>query len=141
MLEVEFSDQLDLDSYAEAINRTIEKGPLAGGTKIINALVISLNRMFQTSSGMREDALQVAVLITDGTDNNPTNKNEYIEIGQVFKKRQIKMLVVGVAATDDEDLKQLVQSPEHFFKADKFEDLIGNVTEVIGALICKGIIL
>ena len=139
MLEVEFSDQLDLNSYAEAINRTIEKGPGPGGTNIINALDVSLDRIFQTSSGMREDVIQVAVLITDGDDGKCGK--EYTERKELFKNRNIKILAVGVGETDDENLKELVQSSEHFFKADKFEDLIGNVTEVIGALICEGIIV
>ena len=139
MLEVKFSDQLDLNSYAEAINRTIEKGSGPGGTNIINALDVSLDRIFQTSSGMREDAIKVAVLITDGDDGK--SGREYTERKELFKNRKIKILAVGLADTDDENLKELVQSSEHFFKADTFEDLIGNVTEVIGALICEGIIV
>ena len=140
MLEIKFSDQLDSNGFAEALNSSLAKGN-GGGTDIINALDVSLDRMFQTSSGMREDAVKVAVLITDGKDYIDDNENEYTERGQLFKSRKIKLLVVGVADTDSKDLKQLVQSSEDFFQADKFEDLIGNVTEVIGALICKGILL
>ena len=138
MLAIKFSEQLDLDDYLTAVNRSIKEERL-GGTDIINALNVSLLKMFQNSNGMRENALQVAVLITDGDDKNPID--EYEDMAKSFIARKIEFLAVGVGKIDAEKLNKLVQLSKHFFKAEKFEDLLGNVTEVIGALICEGIIL
>ena len=99
--------------------------------------------MFQTNSGMRQDAVQVAVLITDGIDFGRTVENplsSYEATGYIFNERKIRLLVVGVGDVDQEKLLKLVQSPEYFFKAEKFDELLDNVTEIIGALICEGIV-
>ena len=138
MLQIKFSEQLDVDDYLEAVDRITKTEVRYGGTDIIYALDVSLSKMFQTNSGMRQDAIQVAVLITDGDDNAP--ESAYEERAKMFNERKIKVLVVGVGDVAREVLSKLVESPEHFFKAEKFEDLLDNVTEIIGALICEGII-
>ena len=139
MLKIKFSEQLDVDDYLEAVDRITQADEDKNrGTNIIYALDVSLSKMFQTNSGMRQDAIQVAVLITDGDDRAP--ESAYEERAKMFNERKIRVLVVAVGDVAREVLSKLVESPEHFFKAEKFEDLLDNVTEIIGALICEGII-
>ena len=172
-VEVEFSDQNDLENYQRTINKTIQnlinQGPQScrlpdavydrccagrrdfccgSATNITRALNTSLNMMFQNSSGMREDAEQVAVLITDGIDTTwPECSTEeclekkYDELAKIFKERKIKILAIGVGAVSKKNLVRLVQSPEHFFLVESFDGLTENVTQLIGAIICKGIFI
>ena len=174
-VEVEFSDQIDLEHYQRTVNETIQNiydqrpDPCfppdstfecctgyvdfccTGRTDIIRALNGALTMMFQNSSGMREDAEQVAVLVTDGIDTNDngdpiTEENEdypkliqkYVEMAEKFKERKIKILAIGVGDVSEETLNILVQSPEHFIKVDTFDNLVDNLTDLIGAIICKG---
>ena len=58
----------------------------------------------------------------------------------MFNDNKIRVLVVAVDDYNPKKLLKLVKSPEHFFQAEKFEDLLGNITEIIGALICEGMI-
>ena len=162
---IEFSDQLETINFTELVNETIqgiiEKTYVydnktvslckIGGTQIINALNDSLTKMFNNSKGMREDAEKVAVLITDGIDTDSKghdiNKKhveynmtsqKYLEMAENFKQRKIKILAIGVGAVNDEFLKTLVQSPEHFITVKTFDNLVDNLTELIGSIICKG---
>ena len=179
-IEIEFSDTTDLEHYQRTVNETIQNiykrrhlepcEPGAneeccpffvkddcdycciGGTNIIKALNTSLNMMFQSSSGMRKDAEQVAVLITDGQDTGePCDTDEdcdkfrqdlekkYDELAKIFKVKKIKILAIGVGKIDKDNLLRLVQSPEHFFPVESFDGLTEKVTQLIGAIICKGI--
>ena len=170
-VEVEFSDQNDLKHYQKTINETIQniynqrprscrfpgvnldrcceetrRRDLCCGnsTDITRALNTSLNMMFQSSSGMREDAEQVAVLITDGKDTEQDGVTEedlekkYDELAKIFKLRKIKILAIGVGDVSKKNLERLVQSPEHLFLVKSFDGLKENVTKLIGAIICKG---
>ena len=164
-VEIEFSEQLDLKQYQRTVGATIqniynqrpssctpgvcppcsERYPCCSYfTDIVRALNTSLNMMFQSSSGMREDAEQVAVLITDGNDTDFLHPDEqelekkYIELAQEFKERKIKILAIGVGDVSKKNLLLLVQSPEHFFQVESFDGLEDNVTQLIGAIICEG---
>ena len=167
-VEIEFSDTVDLEHYQRTVNETIEniynrrpsscdppanesleccprRAPKSmycckGGTDIIRALTGSLTLMFQSSSGMRDDVEQVAILITDGqdTNNHPQLFQNYVEMAETFKQRKIRILAIGVGDVSEKNLKTLVQSPQHFIKADTFDNLVEDLTELIGAIICKG---
>ena len=138
MFKIKFSDQLNVDDYLEDVKSITEKAPRNKQTDIIYGLEVSLSKMFQTNSGMRQDALQVAILITDGDDDSPISA--YEAKADMFNENKIRVLVVGVDDFNPKKLLKLVKSPEHFFNAEKFEDLLGNITEIIGALICEGMI-
>ena len=181
-IEIEFSDTIDLEHYERTVNETLQNiykgGPseckqpgaifekccpdrldpydycCIGDTNITRALSTSLNMMFQSSSGMRKDAEQVAVLITDGQDTVPPYVSEdpedleqfrqdlekkYDELAKIFKVKKIKVLAIGVGNVSKENLLRLVQSPEHFFPVESFDGLTEKVTQLIGAVICKGI--
>ena len=120
-----------------------------GTTDIIRALTGSLTLMFQSSSGMREYVEQVAILITDGQDTDdkgysikeghdeyPRLLENYVEMAETFKQRKIKILAIGVGDVGEKTLNTLVQSPEHFIKVDTFADLLDNLTELIGSIMC-----
>ena len=140
MFKIKFSDQLNVDDYLEDVKSITEKAPRNKQTDIIYGLEVSLSKMFQTNSGMRQDALQVAVLITDGLSNDDSPISAYEAKADMFNENKIRVLVVGVDDFNPKKLLKLVKSPEHFFNAEKFEDLLGNITEIIGALICEGMI-
>ena len=171
-VEIEFSDAIDLEHYQRIVNETIQniyekRGPpncrripdnpkccdyyedddcCRATTDIVRALDTSLKMMFQSSSGMREDAEQVAVLITDGWDYHCTInkctpqelKRKYNQLAKEFNARKIRVLVIGVGDVDKKSLLLLVQSPEHFFQVESFDGLKDNVTQLIGAIICEG---
>ena len=151
MDKIKFSEQQDLDNYLETIDSVIDDVNQTacyrkryGSTDIINALDVSLARMFQRSSGMREDAEQVAVLITDGQDTKAGRSipewkltPKYVELAQRFKERNIKIFAIGVGDVSDTNLRRLVQSPQHFFHAETFDELVGNVTKEIATFICN----
>ena len=180
VVEVEFSDQMDLEHYQRIVNETIQNlhdqrpepcrrpgassidpdetcckkigGNLccAGSTNITKALNGALTMMFQYSSGMRENAEQVAILITDGQDfkkgevidedheEYPQLIQKYKEMAKKFKDSKIKILAIGVGDVNEETLNILVQSPEHFIKSVTFDNLVDNLTDLIGSIICKG---
>ena len=156
---IEFSDLYDTKTYTKMVNKTIQgildnkKACDIGSTKIIKALDDSLNKMFQNSKGMREYVEQVAVLITDGRDaGEDTNevteghpeylsyRQKYTEMAENFKQRKIKVVAIGVGEVNDEFLNILVQSPQYFIKADTFDILLNNLTDLIGDIICKGML-
>ena len=151
MDKIRFSEQQDLDNYLENIDSVIDDvnqtdcyNGRYGMTDIIDALDVSLARMFQRSSGMREDAEQVAVLITDGRDTKygrsiPEGQltPKYIELAQRFKDRNIKIFAIGVGDVSDTNLRRLVQSPQHYFHVETFDELVGNVTKEIATFVCN----
>ena len=111
-----------------------------GGTDITRALRFSLDNMFQTSNGMRDNVEKVALILTDGKDSDDNNQDDYKDVKKRFVDRNIQLLVIGVGGpdvVDESKLKCLVQNPDYLFLPKDFDDL-QELTSLIGSKICEG---
>ena len=108
-----------------------------GVTNIINALGVAQKEIFTTDHGMRPDAKQVAVLLTDGEGLHEAKK--YDKIGKEFKEKNIKLFVIGVGNVQEELLLKLVESNTSFIKIDDWKYLTEEIINIVGEkIICEG---
>ena len=92
----------------------------SGGTEIGIALDVALNEMFQEANGMRLDSPQAAVLITDGVSYSPV---DYAGFRNLFRGAHIKLLVVGIGNVNENDLLELVETPDDLLLVTDFAAL------------------
>ena len=135
-LRIRFDEYHDHNAFARAVDN-LDQGK--GGTKIIDGLNRGLNDMFQTSNGMRDTSVKIAVLITDGSDNG--TPSEYKEMGRKYQDKNIKLLIVGVGSVERDLLKELVKDESDFFEAQNFDELLNSaVTRIEENIqgVCEG---
>ena len=122
-LGIKFSDHTTTDDFEVAL----ESLPFTGGyTEIGVALDVALNEMFQKVNGMRLDSPKVAVLITDGKSNSEV---DYAGFQNLFRGAHIKLLVVGIGNVNENDLLELVETPDDLLLVKDFDAL--NVTNFV----------
>ena len=136
LLKIKFQDHLTYNSFASAVDRLQQR---RGGTNITTALNKGLYDMFQTRNGMRPESEKIAVLITDGRDNNSISR--YQQVAEQYRQRKIKLLVVGIGSVDVNKLKELVQDQKDFFVATNFNELLKTIVKEVAENVqgaCKG---
>ena len=91
--------------------------------------------MFTLENGMRSDSGKMMVLITDGVQKDDS---KFEEIGKEYQDRNIKLVIVGVGYVDEESLRKLVASSEDLYISSNFDEVLEEVTENLGSVICTG---
>ena len=133
-MDIKFSKNDNYQNFARDVDRLTQS---RGGTNIIKALRMGLNDMFQKRNGMREDSTKIAVLITDGQDSN--KHWQYQAVGDDYKSRNIRLIVIGVGSVNEGKLKKLVQNEkEDLFISRSFDDLLKKFVTGVGQSICTG---
>ena len=113
-LEIRFSDHTTNADFEAALDELVHR---SGGTQIGIALETALNEMFQGVNGMRLGSPQIAVLITDGDSNDPV---DYADFKRKFRAAHIKLVVVGIGNVNENDLLQLVETPDDLYLVTDF---------------------
>ena len=113
-LEIRFSDHTTNADFEAALDTLVHR---SGGTQIGIALETALNEMFQGVNGMRLGSPQIAVLITDGDSNDPV---DYADFKRKFRAAHIKLVVVGIGNVNENDLLQLVETPDDLYLVTDF---------------------
>ena len=131
---ITFDDIASIDQYNKKVDEIDED--CFGGTDIIKALNSSLSKLFNYPNGIRNNTEKVAILITDGQDNNPNTI--YDRLGDEFKKQDITLIVIAVGNVQLSKLERLVQSPGYLFPAKDWDDLDDKLIKLITAAICDG---
>ena len=135
---IKFSDHKSFHKFESAVD---ELQQTKGSTNIGNALEVALEKMFQTSNGMRKDSTKAVVLITDGQNN--VNKYKYIDYGFLatkFRKANIKIIVIGIGRVNKKTLRKLVADKNDLYFTNNFEDLkINSFFRQVGNNLCATI--
>ena len=131
---IRFDDIASVDQFNKKVDEIDED--CFGGTDIIEALNSSLSQLFDYPNGIRNNTEKVAILITDGVDQN--NETTYDQYGKEFKEQDITLIVIAVGNVDLSNLERLVQSPGYLFPAKDWDDLDDALIKLITAAICDG---
>ena len=116
-LVTNFQDHTTNDDFESALESLPSP---SGGTEIGIALDVALNEMFQEVNGMRLDSPKAAVLITDGVSRSTV---DYAGFRNLFRGAHIKLLVVGIGDSLDDDLVELVETPDDLLLVTDFAAL------------------
>ena len=115
-LMIKFSDHESASSFKTSLDAL----PYWGSTtKIDLGIKVALEQMFKESNGMRSDAIQTMVLMTDGQQTG-------VDFGSWRKKfndARIRVLVVGFGNVRKIDLKHLLNDDADFYIAKDFDEL------------------
>ena len=133
-LDIKFNRNTNYDAFARDVDNLNQN---RGGTNIIRALRMGLDHMFQTRNGMRQDSSKIAILITDGQDSN--RASSYSSIAADYKRRNIRLIVIGVGSVSRSKLERLVQNQkEDLFISGSFNTLLQTFVKSVGQTICTG---
>ncbi|SBS84748.1 circumsporozoite-and TRAP-related protein, putative (CTRP) [Plasmodium malariae] len=107
------------------------------GTKILEALKYSMQNYSKHIKG-RSDAPKVTILFTDGNDTRAKD-TELFNMGLSYRKEHVKLLVLGVAAAKDKNLKLIAgcdknSSCPYSMKAEW--ETINDITKKLTSKIC-----
>ena len=133
-LDITFNRHTNYNAFASNVDRLNQ---YRGGTNIIKALRMGLDHMFQLRNGMRRDSSKIAILITDGQDSN--RASSYSSIAADYKRRNIRLIVIGVGSVSRSKLERLVQNQkEDLFISGSFNTLLQTFVKSVGQTICTG---
>ena len=130
-VNIKFSDYQDYTSFQIAVN---DLKHVMGGTRIDRALEVAYNDMFNATNGMRPNVPKLLVFITDGFHNGPDFN--YTMWGNMFRERQIKVIVVGIGKVDTKNLVKLVENETDMHTVSNFTSLDTSFVNDIG--LCDG---
>ena len=118
---IRFSDHITSSSFAE----NVDKLPYWGRTtKIDLGLEVALEEMFQEYNGMRPNASQTMVILTDGRQ---TSKRLRFDLWrEKLNNAGIRVLVIGVGNVNKRDLRHLVNHDKDFYIAKDFDVLLSD---------------
>ncbi|SOS76559.1 circumsporozoite- and TRAP-related protein [Plasmodium sp. gorilla clade G1] len=110
---VTYGDELryQKDELLKKVEKLKKDYYCGGGTKILGALKYSLEN-YTKHKNIRYDAPKVTILFTDGNENSASNK-QLLEMGLTYRRERVKLLVLGVAAAEDNKLKLIAGCEEN----------------------------
>ena len=128
-LEIKFSDPNNNNvDFANAVNVLKHH---KGSTRMDKALKSAYYDMFSEANGMRKDVPKLLVFITDGYHRGPSV--DYRRWGKKFRKRNIRVIVVGVGNFDYRHLRKLVAKKSDMHSVKSFDSLLSaNIGKDIG---------
>uniref|UniRef100_A0A0L8FLC0 VWFA domain-containing protein n=1 Tax=Octopus bimaculoides TaxID=37653 RepID=A0A0L8FLC0_OCTBM len=96
-----------------------------GSTNTAGGLETIRKVMFQKERGDREDAKNIAIVVTDGVSN--VNAYRTVDEAALVKKENIHIYAIGVGLVELSELHQIVSEPpeENTFLAQNFDELQG----------------
>lgn len=132
---VTYGDELryQKDELLKKVEKLKKDYYCGGGTKILGALKYSLEN-YTKHKNIRYDAPKVTILFTDGNENSASNK-QLLEMGLTYRRERVKLLVLGVAAAEDNKLKLIAggnTTPlSHIFFTNTSDTLFNNPHSVL----------
>ncbi|GAB66185.1 CTRP adhesive protein, partial [Plasmodium cynomolgi strain B] len=94
------------DELLKKVDELKKKYGAGGGTKIVSALDYALEKYTHHKKG-RPNAPKVTILFTDGNDTSPGSSTRLLDMGLTYRKQNVKLLVLGVAAAKDVNLREI----------------------------------
>ncbi len=131
----------NLDDYSSAVDMkqaVLDAPYMYGDTNTADGLKTLRAIMFQPFSGDREDAKNVAVVITDGVSNS--RDWQTIPEAQQCKDDGIHIVGIGVQLGNVAEIKEIASRPNttNTFFADTFQDLVALAPQVADAICEEG---
>ena len=111
---------------ASEFSRAVDKLRLLGGKRrrMDKALKLAFDKLFTPEYGMRMDAAQVLVLLTDGGQTQEAGAVALSQAIVPFHEANVKVLVVGIGPDIKKDeLRSIVKSDEDLYIAGDFGKL------------------
>jgi len=98
----------------------------------LKSLVLHLSFDFVSRNGDRDDAANVAIVITDGVSN--INARRTIPEAEQSRDIGIKIYAVGIGLTDTRELLAIASTPadDHAFAVNDFDQLAGLENQLFG---------
>jgi len=97
---------------------------LRSWTNLNDALKLTHEEVYKPGNGVREGALRVTIILTDGVDNIPEEGTPLtLENAQQCKDDDIWLIAVGVTDGVDEDRLKQITSPIDYYFVDDFDTL------------------
>ena len=148
---VVFSEQVrlefPLDRYTsvEALQGAIKAIPYMGQTtNTPEALSQTRNLCFNPSTGDRSDAVNLAIIVTDGVPYPPYRRTPALDAAVSLRNAGVEMIAVGITdALDEEFLKAMSSAPQiegkNFFTAIDFAEL-ATIREAVVQRACDVVV-
>lgn len=110
-----------------------------GSTNTADALKTMATKMFGTSAD-RDDAPNVAILVTDGISN--INSRRTVPEAETARGNNIKIYTIGIGLTDTKEVFAIASPPhtENSFNVQNFDELRG-LDQKIFSSICPGMLI
>lgn len=130
-------EEFDLNKYQDptSLKNAINEVDYVGGiTNTHKALDYIRTDSFTAPKGDREDAPNIAILITDGKS---TDKQKTMEAAERLKAAGVIVFSIGIDKADEEELKAIASNPssEYVFFVESFSSL-DKIKEHISSDIC-----
>ncbi|XP_055901604.1 uncharacterized protein LOC106067238 [Biomphalaria glabrata] len=107
--------------------------PFTSGTNTASSLSFILtNNTFGTSSGGRDDAQNILIVITDGQSSNP---NQTIIAAQNLKDAGISIVTIGIGLADLQEITAMASQPDLVFNISNF-DVLSIIYEDLLQITC-----
>uniref|UniRef100_A0A2C9L3D3 VWFA domain-containing protein n=1 Tax=Biomphalaria glabrata TaxID=6526 RepID=A0A2C9L3D3_BIOGL len=107
--------------------------PFTSGTNTASALSFILtNNTFGTSSGGRDDAQNILIVITDGQSSNP---NQTIIAAQNLKDAGISIVTIGIGLADLQEITAMASQHDLVFNISNF-DILSIINEDLLQITC-----
>ena len=148
---VVFSEQVrlefPLDRYTsvEALQGALKAIPYMGQTtNTPEALSQTRNLCFNPSTGDRSDAVNLAIIVTDGVPYPPYRRTPALDAAVSLRNAGVEMIAVGITdALDEEFLKAMSSAPQiegkNFFTAIDFAEL-DSIRQTVVEGACEAIV-
>lgn len=119
-------NEFNLNTYhtkGEIMAHVLSMSRKIGGTNTGHAIANMANVVFTPGNGDRDDAPNLAVVVTDGQSNNQSYTAAQ---AHVAKRMGIHIIAVGVGLTDTSELHQIASSPkrDNVFNVKDFSHLV-----------------
>ena len=143
LLLIPFSRHTNSSTFIREVNN-IDHGVFNKDTRTTRGLEVTLTEMFNESNGMRPEVPKTFIFMTDGECNTgipgePCPDSEFEHYRDLFKKRDIKMIGIGVGEVDLRQLKILLGDKGKYFQTLDFTQL--TQTSFIRELsVCDGML-
>ncbi|KJP89643.1 hypothetical protein AK88_00601 [Plasmodium fragile] len=100
------SESYKKDKLLKKVDELKKKYGSGGATKIVSALKYALDK-YTNHKKARPNAPKVTILFTDGNDTSPGSSTKLLDMGLTYRKQNVKLLVLGVAAAKDVNLRAI----------------------------------
>ena len=140
-VSIKFSDTNRLEDFEETVDNL---ALLGGDRKMDKALKLAFDGIFKPEHGMRPDAAQVIVLLTDGVQSKDAGAQTLLQAALPLHESKIKVLAVGVGGNvKKEELLRAVKSENDIYIANDFDQLSsGAFVDAVATASCiKGMML
>lgn len=105
----------------EGFEEVVDKLPLLGGRAYLDkAMYVAVSTMFTAENGMRNSVPKILIILNDGTQAAVSQSTD--EISSMLRKNDIRVLVIGIGEADEQQLGQIVASPDDLIMVENFED-------------------